>query len=100
MFNHSLQKSPYQTTRESGLTRHTIRTMLQKELNFRPWKHPLHAGRKPEECDRSSPELQEVQISLHMIFNLVELHKINGVQDKILHSGGLRHGVRRFLMIS
>lgn len=36
MSDRSLQKPIHQTARESGLTRHRIRMLLHKELNFRP----------------------------------------------------------------
>ena len=38
MFDKSPHKSTRQAARESGLSRHTIRTILKKELRYRPWK--------------------------------------------------------------
>eukprot|EP00106_Octopus_bimaculoides_P014260 XP_014781702.1 PREDICTED: uncharacterized protein LOC106877339 [Octopus bimaculoides] len=51
MSNRSLQKSTRQVTRESGLTRHTIRTVLRKELSFHPWKPHYAQELKPEDCN-------------------------------------------------
>jgi len=38
MFTRSPRKSTRQATRESGLSRHTVRTVLKKDLNIRPRK--------------------------------------------------------------
>lgn len=51
MFTRSPQKSTRHAARESGLSRHTIRTVLKKELNFRPWKPHYCQQLSPEDCD-------------------------------------------------
>ena len=38
MFTHSPRKSTYQADCESGLLRHTVRTVLMKDLKFHPQK--------------------------------------------------------------
>ncbi|CAG0899630.1 unnamed protein product [Darwinula stevensoni] len=52
MFIRSPKKSTRQAARESGLTRHTIQTVLEKELNFRPWKPHSCQALSAEDCDR------------------------------------------------
>ena len=51
MFMHSLQKSTRQAVRAKGLARHTVLTILHKELNYRSWKLRLVEELKPEDCD-------------------------------------------------
>ena len=48
MFTRSPRKSTRQAARESGLSRHTVRTVLKKDLNFRP--------RKPHYVQELTPE--------------------------------------------
>jgi hypothetical protein len=51
MFTRSPQKSTRQAAHESGLSRHIIRNVLKKELNFRPWKPHYSQQLSPEDCD-------------------------------------------------
>ena len=48
MINRSSRKSTRQAARESGLMRHTVRTVLKKDLNFRP--------REPHYVQEPTPE--------------------------------------------
>ena len=52
MFIRSLQKSAHQAARESRLTRHTILSMLHKELHYRPWNLHYEQELKPADCNR------------------------------------------------
>ena len=52
MFTLSPRKSIRQATLESGLTRHTVLTVLKKDLNFRPRKPHYVQELTPEDCDR------------------------------------------------
>ena len=54
MFSLSPQKSTREASRESGLSRHTVRrpTVLREDLGFRPWKPHAVQELKPEDCDR------------------------------------------------
>ena len=51
MFIHSPRKSTRQAARKSGLWRHTVRTVLKKDLNFRPRKPHYVQELTPEDCD-------------------------------------------------
>ena len=48
----SPQKSTRNAAIESGLPRHTIRTVLKKDLGFRPWKPHYCQWLSLEDCDR------------------------------------------------
>ena len=52
MFMCSLQKSAHEAARESRLTRHTILSVLHKELNYRPWNPHQVQELKPVDNDR------------------------------------------------
>jgi len=52
MFTRSPGKSTRQAARESGLSSHTVRTVLQKDVNFRPRKPHYVQELTPEDCDR------------------------------------------------
>ena len=52
MFTRNQRKSTRQAARESGLSRHTVRTVLKKDLNFRPLKPHYVKELTPENCDR------------------------------------------------
>ena len=52
MFDKSPHKSTRQAARESGLSRHTVRTILKKELRYRPWKQHYCQKISAEDCDR------------------------------------------------
>ena len=52
MFTHSPRKSTNQAARESGLSRHTICTVLKKDWNFRPRKLHYVQELTPVDCDR------------------------------------------------
>lgn len=45
------QKLRRLASRESGLTRYTIRNVLKKKLNFRPWKQYYCNYLSPKDCD-------------------------------------------------
>lgn len=98
-FNRSPQKSTLSAARESGLTRHTIRTVLHKELNLRPWKTHYVQDLKSEDCDRRSPELQEGQISPHVVFTCRVTQK-RCTRENLKHWRTWRVGPRRSSMIS
>ena len=51
MFTRNSFKSTRQSARESGLSRHTVRTLLKKDLNFRPLKSHYVQDLTPENCD-------------------------------------------------
>ena len=51
IFTRNSLKSTRQAARESGLSRHTVRTVLKKDLNFRPLKHHYVQELTPENCD-------------------------------------------------
>jgi len=64
MFTRSTRKSARQAARESGLSRHTVRTVLKEDLNIRPRKpHYVQEltrwlGRRgPHEWPARSPDL-------------------------------------------
>jgi len=52
MFIRSRRKSTRQAARESGLWRHTVRTVIKKDLNFLPQKPHNVQELTPEDCDR------------------------------------------------
>jgi len=51
MFTRSPRKSTRQAARESGLSRHTVRTVLKKDLNFHPRKPHYMQELTTEDCD-------------------------------------------------
>ncbi|CAG2062419.1 unnamed protein product, partial [Timema podura] len=51
MFSRSPGKSTHQASRESGLSRNTMRIVLKKDLNFRPWKLQNVQELSTEDCD-------------------------------------------------
>ena len=64
MFIRSPRKSTRQAARESGLWRHTVRTVLKKDLNFRPRKPHYVQELTPEDCDRRM-EYGELMLGWH-----------------------------------
>ena len=52
MFIRSPRKSTRRAARESGLWRHTVRTVLKKDLSFRPRKPHYVQELTPEDCNR------------------------------------------------
>ena len=52
MFTRSPHKSTRQAARESGLSRYAVRSVLKKDLNFRPRKPHYVQEVTPEDCDR------------------------------------------------
>jgi len=64
MFTRSPRKSTSQAARESGLSRHTVRTVLKKDLNFHPRKPHYMQELTPEDCDRRM-EYGELMLSWH-----------------------------------
>jgi len=52
MFTRSPRKSTRQAARESGPSKHTVCTVLKKDLNFRPRKPHYVQELTPEDCDR------------------------------------------------
>ena len=61
MFTRSSLKSTRQAARESGLSRHKVRTVLKKDLNFRPLKPHYVQELTPENCD-SRMEYRELML--------------------------------------
>ena len=61
MFTRNSFKSTRQSARESGLSRHTVRTLLKKDLNFRPLKSHYVQELTPENCD-SRMEYRELML--------------------------------------
>ena len=51
MFTRNSLKSTREAARESGLSRHAVRTVLKKYLNFRPLKPHYVQELTPENCD-------------------------------------------------
>jgi hypothetical protein len=51
MFSRSPGKSTRQGARESGLSRHTVRAVLKKELKWRAWKPHYCQSLSDEDCD-------------------------------------------------
>jgi len=64
MFIRSPRKSTRQAARESGLWRHTVRTVLKKDLNFCPRKAHYVQELTPEDCDRRM-EYGELMLGWH-----------------------------------
>jgi hypothetical protein len=52
MFTRSPQKSLHAGARESGLTHYVVKTILRKELSFKPWKPHYVQQLLPDDCDR------------------------------------------------
>jgi hypothetical protein len=52
IFIRSLHKSTRQAAHKSGLSRHMVRTMLKKDLNFCLWKPHYMQELTPEDCDQ------------------------------------------------
>ena len=52
MFTRSPQKSVRQGSRESGLSRYAVATILKKDLSFKPWKPHYVQQLFPDDCDR------------------------------------------------
>ena len=64
MFIRNPRKSTRQAARESGLWRHMVRTVLKKDLNFRPRKPHYVQELTPEGCDRRM-EYGELMLGWH-----------------------------------
>jgi len=64
MFTRSPRKSTRQAAHESGLSRHTVLTVLKKDLNFRLRKPHYVQELTPEDCDRRM-EYGELMLSWH-----------------------------------
>jgi len=64
MFTRSQRKSTRQAAREIGLSRHTVRTVLKKDLNFRQRKPHYVQELTPEDCDRRM-EYVELMLGWH-----------------------------------
>jgi len=64
MFIRSPRKSTRQAARQSGLSKHTVRTVLKKDLNFRPRKPHYVQELTPEDCDRRM-EYGELMLGWH-----------------------------------
>jgi len=64
MFTRSPRKSTRQAALESGLSRHTVLTVLKKDLNFRPRKPHYVQELTPEDCD-SRTEYGELILGWH-----------------------------------
>ena len=60
----SPRKSTRQAARESGLSKHTVCTVLKRDLNFRPRKPHYVQDLTPEDCDRRM-EYGELMLSWH-----------------------------------
>ena len=66
MFTRSPRKSTRQAARESELSRHTVLTVLKKDLNIRPRKPHYVQELTPEDCDRRM-EYGELMLSWHEV---------------------------------
>lgn len=86
MFTRSPKKSTRQAVRESGLTRHTVRTVLHKELNFRPWKPHYVQELKFEDCDRRM-EYGELMLGWHEDWPQL-FENILWSDEAVFHIGG------------
>ena len=64
MFTPSPRKSTRQAARESGLSRHTVLTVLKKDLNFHPWNPHYVQELTSEDCDRRI-EYGELMLGWH-----------------------------------
>jgi len=86
MFTHSQLKSSRQAARESGLSRHTLRTVLKKDLNFRLPKPHYIQELTPEDCDC---RIQYVELMLGCYEDWPKLFEnILWSDEAVFHIGG------------
>lgn len=86
MFVRSPGKSIRQAVRESGLTYHSVRTILTAELDFRPWKPHYCQALSAEDCDR---RLEYGEMMIEWQIRWPELyHNIVWSDEANFHVGG------------
>ena len=86
MFLRSPEKSIRQAVRESGLTYHSVQTILTNELNFRPWKPHYCQALSDEDCDR---RLEYGEMMEEWQIRWPDLHRhILWSDEAIYHVGG------------
>ena len=86
MFAKSPDKSIRQAVRESGLTYHSVQSILKIELDFRPWKPHYCQALSDEDCDR---RLEYGEMMTEWLIRCPELcKKIVWTDEAIFHVGG------------
>jgi hypothetical protein len=86
MFTCSLLKSTRQAAHESGLLRHTVHTVLKKDLNFCLRKPHYMQELTPEDCDRRI-EYGELMLVWHKDWPK-RFENILWSDEAIFHIGG------------
>ena len=86
MFDKSPNKSTREAARESGLSRHTVRTILKKELHYRPRKPHYCQKISAEDCDRRL-EFAELMLDWHLDWPEV-FDNILWSDEAVFHVGG------------
>ena len=85
-FDKSPNKSTRQASRETGLSRHAVRTILKDELHYRPWKPHYCQKISPEDCDRRM-EFGELMLSWQEDWPEL-FHNILWSDEAVFHVGG------------
>lgn len=86
MFTRSPQKSTRQAVHESGLSRHTICSVLTKDLNFRPWKPHYVQDLTHEDCEHRM-EYGESMLGWHEEWPQL-FENILWSDEAVFHTGG------------
>ena len=86
MFTRSPLKSTRQAARESALSRHTVLTVLKKDLNFRLRKPHYVQELTPEDCDRRM-EYGELMLGWHEDWPTL-IENIPWSDEAVFHVGG------------
>lgn len=86
MFTRSPGKSTRQAARESGISRHTVRVVLKKDLIWKPWKPYCVQELSLEDCDRRM-EYGEIMLSWHSDWPDV-FRNIIWSDEAVFHVGG------------
>ena len=94
MLTRSPRKSTRQAASESGLSRHTVRTVLKKDLNFRPRKPQYMQELTPEDCDRRM-EYGELMLGWHEDWPKL-FENILWSNEAVFHIGSLRHTIPKW----
>lgn len=86
MFMRSPKKSLRQGSRESGLSRYSVATILKKDLSFKPWKPHYVQQLFPDDCDRRM-EFGEIFLSWNEDWPEL-FENILWTDEAVFHIGG------------